>query len=176
MANSLTDRALPGTGADAGAISAQGPEVDKPALETPPSAPSSPSGMGGPLPSPKDIKDAIHNQSFIDSRLRGLLEEGGPVARKDVIQVATEIVAERAMSAQAIAGYLADLPEDPQDVREWVQRHANSAEQSLQQLMIALHGSEAPQKMMSAPAAGGQMNGGPAPPTTSGAPNTPMLQ
>lgn len=175
MPNSLTDRALPGTGADAGSLSSQGPEVDKPALETPPS-PDMPPMPGGKQHSSKDLSQSIDNTLMIDSKLRRLLAQDGPIKRKDIIDMATEIVAERGMSAQAMAGYLADLPEDPQDIREWVQRHANAADQSLNQLLIALHGSEMPKTAMGGPA-GGQMSGGPAsqatPPTV---PSTPTLQ
>lgn len=91
-----------------------------------------------------EAKDVIKKQATIDKRLRRLLEKGGPVARKDVVQVAVNLVAERVVSAQTMAGYLADLPEDPDAVREWVEKHAVEAENQLSQLLDMLHGIDAP--------------------------------
>ncbi len=145
MPNSLAAGALPNTGADAGPISAQGPQVDAKAMETPPTPPTGGAGGADQPSSPADVKDMIHKQAVVDAKLRQLLDEGGPIPRKEVITVATELVADRVMSAQSIAGYLSDLPEDPEAIREWVQRHANDAENHLQQMLVMLHGSEAPQ-------------------------------
>lgn len=101
----------------------------------------------------EEARDAIRKQSVICQKLTSLLMEGGPVPKKKVVQVCTEIVAERVMSAQAIAGYLADLPDDPEAIREWVEKHAVEAENGLDQILEMVHGVEAtpeeiPEEMM----------------------------
>lgn len=130
--NALTDGALAG----AGDIPTLGPETDKAALNTPPADEQ-------PQTTLPQVKDAIHKQAVIDQKLRAILDEGGPVPRKKVIQVATELVAERVLSAQAMAGFLIDLPEEPDAIREWVEAHAKEAETQLEQLMMLIHGLEA---------------------------------
>src|SRR5882672_5725380 len=155
MPNNLMNGAMPAASADgalagAGELASQGPQVDATALQTPPAAPS---GI-----SISEVYDAIHKQSVVDRKFRQMLDEGGPISRKKVIQAATEIVAERVMSAQAIAGVLADLPEDPDAIREWVQEHAQTIKTQLQQLLQLVHGVEDPSHPMDA--FGEQMHNG----------------
>ena len=150
--NALAAGALPGTGADAGPITSQGPQVDASAMKTPPASPTPPTGatggpgggpgggaMPGQAPGPQDIEEALLKTVKVDTKLRGLLSKDGPIKRKDVIAVATEIVAERVMSAQAMAQYLSDMPEDPEQIKEWVQQHATTADNNLDQLLVMLH-------------------------------------
>jgi len=146
--NALAAGALPGTGADAGPIASQGPEVNAAAMKTPPASPTPPTGAaggpgGGAAPGqpagPQEIEEALLKTVKVDTKLRGLLSKDGPIKRKDVIAVATEIVAERVMSAQAMAQYLSDMPEDPEQIKEWVQQHATTADNNLDQLLVMLH-------------------------------------
>lgn len=139
MPNALTDGALSGAGPMAG----QGPQVDAAAMQTPPAAP--PQGIDI-----KEVYDVLHKQETVDRKFRTLLETGGPIARKNVTQAAVELVAERVMPAQAMAAILADLPEDPQQIREWVEQHAKTIEDQLQQLLTLVHGTEDPTHPMDA--------------------------
>lgn len=144
--------ALPGTGADAGPISGMGPKTDASAMETPPpgqqpdaSGASPAGGTPGGTPGMPDIEEAINKQVQIDAKLRSVLAKEGQIKRKDVINVATKLVADRVISAQSMAQYLSDLPEDPDDIREWVQQHATAADNNLNQLLVILHRSNEPQ-------------------------------
>lgn len=92
----------------------------------------------------QQVKEALLKQSAIDRGLRGLLKDDGPVARKDVIDMAIGLVADRVMSPQDMAGYLASLPTDPQKVAEWVQKHATNVEKNLDQMMQMVAGSQQP--------------------------------
>jgi len=111
-----------------------------------PGAPASPATKQVQL---SEAKDVLRKQGAIDRQLKGLLKEPGPVKRKQVIDVAVNLVAERIMSPQEMAGYLADLPEDGMQIRQWVVQHAKNVEQGLDQLIGMVHGVDAQQ-----PAAG----------------------
>lgn len=170
MPNNLTAGAVPAAGQDgalsgAGPITSQGPQVDASAMQTPSAGPPAPSSQGIDI---KDVYDVIHKQSAVDAKLRKLLDKDGPITRKDVTQVAIELVADRTMSAQAIAGYLADMPEDPDALREWVEVHAKEAETQLQQLLTLIHGAEDSSHPMDA--------FGSQPPATGPSPTPPQVQ
>jgi hypothetical protein len=150
--NALAAGAMPNTGADAGPIAGQGPKVDATAMQTPPAGPqpdaggaSPPPDAGGGPPGAPDVDEAIRKTVAVDAKLRSVLSKDGPIKRKDVIKIATELVAARVISAQSMAQYLSDLPEDPQDIREWVQKHATQADNNLNQLLVMLHRSGEPQ-------------------------------
>jgi len=135
MPNNLVS---PSAMADGGA---QTPPPQQNALATPPTAPT-PGAMATPQKSVhiNEVKGVIGKQASIDRALRGLLKDGGPVPRKAVIDMAIELVAERTLSAQAMAGYLADLPEDPLEIRKWATTHAQTVEKGLDQLIGMVHG------------------------------------
>ena len=134
MPNNLVAGSAMGNGAT------QAPPAQGNALARPPTASPTP---------PKqvqlsEVKDVVLQQAAIDRSLRSLLKEPGPVKRKQVIDVAIDLVAKRAMSPQQMAGYLADLPEDPVQMRQWVSQHAANVEKGLDQLLQLLHGAAAP--------------------------------
>lgn len=135
--------------------SAQGPPANGPtadpapqnALAAPPTAPAAPTGAPAAPQKQIHVNDAtevLNKQSTIDRGLRDLLKEPGPVPRKKVVDMAVDLVAKRVMTAQAMAGYLADLPEDPIKIREWAAAHAQTVETGLDQLIGMLHGVNAP--------------------------------
>lgn len=139
MPNALADGALSG----AGPLAGQGPQVDAPAMQSAPVTPQKST-------TPEEVIQTIHKQSIVDGKLRTLLDKGGPISRKQVTQIAIEIVAGRVMSAQTMAGILADLPEDPEAIREWVEVHAKEVEAHLEQLLTMLHGTVDPSTPMGA--------------------------
>ena len=120
--------------------------ADEGAQGTPPATAPAPAAAAGAPAAPQkqihinEVKGIIAKQAEIDRALRGLLKEPGPVARKKVIDMAVGLVANQVMSAQAMAGYLADLPEDPQAIRQWAAGHAQTVEKGLDQLMGMVHG------------------------------------
>lgn len=91
-----------------------------------------------------EAKQVLQKQAAIDRALRGVLKEPGPVPRKKIVDMAVDLVAERVISAQAMAGYMADLPEDPVKIREWAAAHAMTVEKGLNQLIDMMHGATAP--------------------------------
>lgn len=86
-----------------------------------------------------EVKEVIQQQSAVDRELRELLEKPGAITRKQVMDGAVRLVAKRILSAQAAAGYLIDLPTDPQLIRNWVERHAALADDHLTQLLAKVH-------------------------------------
>ena len=90
------------------------------------------------------VKEALLKQSAIDRGLRGLLKGDGPISRKAVIDMSIGLVADRVMSPQDMAGYLAELPTDPQKIVEWVQKHAANVEKNLDQMMQMVAASQTP--------------------------------
>lgn len=106
-------------------------------MNAPPTQPTAPTQ---PQVHMDDVKEAVSKQAAIDRALRGLLAEGGPIKRKEVIDMSVNLVASRVLSAQAMAGYLKDLPEDPTKVKEWVENHAATVEKNLDQIIAMLSG------------------------------------
>lgn len=96
-----------------------------------------------------DAKDMIHKQAEVDRQLKAILKEGGPIKPKEVLEMATRLVANRTITAQQAAGYLSDLPDDPNKVREWCERHAREADQVLDQLIQMVEGVEPTDPMAS---------------------------
>jgi hypothetical protein len=109
-----------------------------------PAAPSVPSATPPKRVQLQEVKDAILQQSAVDNGLRRLLKDPGPIQRKQVIDLAVSLVAKRVMTPQAMAGYLADIPEDPLQIRKWAAAHAKDVEKDLDQLLTLLHGAAAP--------------------------------
>jgi hypothetical protein len=135
MPNNLVAGSAMGNGAT------QAPPAPGNALVRPP--------MASPTP-PKqvhlsEVKDVVLKQATIDRALKDLLKEPGPVKRGQVVDMAVSLVAKQVMSPQAMAGYLADLPEDGMQIRQWAAQHAKNVEQGLDQLLQLLHGAAAPQ-------------------------------
>lgn len=96
--------------------------------------------QGAPQPQGKqftmdEVKDLIHKQATIAAKLGALTADDGKATKKDVVQVATELIAERIMSAQEVAGLLKDLPTEPDKIAEWVNQHAANADAGLEQLV-----------------------------------------
>lgn len=109
-----------------------------------PDAAAQPEQAAGPQFTLDEVKDTIRKQASVDRKLQGLLAQP-KITRDDVVQMAVELIAEKVLSAQAVAGYLADLPDDdPEKVRAWVEGHAKAAEQGLDQLLQFVHGSMGP--------------------------------
>ena len=141
MPNALMDQSVPDP-----AIQAPGPEqAPAPVGEdtgepgTDPSAPTlASSGID-----PAQVKEAIHKAGVLDAKMSDLIDRsvGGKVNRAAVIKTMVEIVSEGIMTPQGAASFMADLPEDPGDIREWVQKHATDAQTGLAQLIYAIHGS-----------------------------------
>lgn len=111
-----------------------------------------------------EVKDMIHKQAEVARELESVLKSGGPIKPKAVLEIATKLVANRVISAQQAAGYLSDLPDDPNKVREWCERHEREANQTLDQLMQMIAGAEPmpgdPAAAGMAPDAGGPPGGG----------------
>lgn len=91
-----------------------------------------------------EVTDLIHKQAAIDGALREVLRTPGPIDRKKVLDAAAKLVAKRVISAQAAAGYLIDLPKDPNLVRNWCERHAADAEGHLSQMLDKIQGVDIP--------------------------------
>lgn len=92
----------------------------------------------------QDVKEMILKQSTVDRALKNILKHGGPIKPKEVLDMASQLVGSRTVSAQQAAGYLSDLPDDPNKVREWCERHAREAESVLDQLLEMVQGVEPP--------------------------------
>jgi hypothetical protein len=89
------------------------------------------------------VREAIHKLSAVSASFDALLNKG-TVTRKEVVDAAIKLVARRIMSAQSMAQTLKDLPQDPADVREWLQRIADGTVKSEQGLHQLLSGIRAP--------------------------------
>lgn len=140
--------ALPNTGVDPGPMASQGPQAGMGPGGMPPAAPTAPTPPTGAPPaggqaqtSPEAVREAIDKLSAVGAVFSGILDRPGPITRKEVIDAAVKLVARRIMSAQSMAQTLKDLPTDPQDVREWLQRIADGVTKSeigLHQLMSGI--------------------------------------
>lgn len=87
------------------------------------------------------VREALHKQAAIDRELRQLLAESkGAVSRKSVVDMAIRLVADRVMSPQDMAGYLASLPTEPAQVTPWVEKHAANVENNMQKMMAMVAG------------------------------------
>lgn len=160
MANSLVASAMQGADPAAmdgmedapGDIASLGPEVDQTAMQTPAPEEEALDEAGDDMPtvSVEELQEYIQKQAYIDVQLRSLLDANEPISRKKVINVCVGIVARRVMSAQAMAGFLKDLPTEPQAIREWVEQHAKEGETQLEQMLEMLHGTVDPEEPMSA--------------------------
>lgn len=104
-----------------------------------------------------EVKQAIKKQALIDGKMRALLKDGKPVPRKEAISMAVGLVAGRALSAEEMAGYLTTLPQDPMQVREWLEKHAEKIEANLGQMMQMLEQSAMPPQTLMGGPAGGSM-------------------
>jgi hypothetical protein len=152
------------------------PQEDTGQPGTDASAPTTPTLASSGI-DPDKLKEAIHKSSILDAALSAILSKstGGKVSRSDVINAMVQIVAQGVMSPVSAAGFMADIPEDPSALREWVQRHADQTQMALGQMIYAQHGSEAadqtgatqPTEGMPTPDQGG------APPTPAAAEVTP---
>lgn len=142
------------------------PGSGPPVPGAPPAAPGGPAGpgAGGPAAPQKtatldQVKGAIRKQSEIAHRLGSLLESGKPVERKDAIDACVGLVADRIFTAEEMAGYLTDMPQDPMQVRDWLSKHEQNADQNLDKLIAMVHGQDAPPAEPMMPEAG-MPNGG----------------
>lgn len=81
------------------------------------------------------VREIVRKQSRIVDGLDDLLEPGGDIKKKEVTSFAARLVADRILSAQEMAGYLIDLPDDPARIRTWVERHAKNTNEQLDQVM-----------------------------------------
>ena len=126
--------------------------------QVPPTQPSA-AGPAAPGDAPQkqvtyqQVKEVIHKQTRIDGLLRGLLADGGKnISRKQVMDMGVTLVAERVMSPQEVAGYLTDMPDDPVQLRNWVAKHAASAERGMDQLLSMIDGQMNPDALGAQPA------------------------
>jgi len=153
MPNALVDQAMPVEAPPA-------PEEEAPPEDTapdeadgapddddmgPPPDPNAPT-LASEGVDPDQLKDVIHKVAVINAKLAQILEDspGPKIARSMVIKAVTEIVAEQCMSPTSAAQYLSDIPEDPGDIREWVQKHSDEAHMALAQAVYAMHGAAEP--------------------------------
>jgi hypothetical protein len=162
MPNALLDQSQPLPDAQAPDPSQTAPDPSQAPPDDPSQAAAPDTGDPGTDPStptlasagidPEKIKDAIHKVTVVDAKLSKILDTstGGKVNRGDVVDAVIQIVAEGIMSPQTAAGFLADIPEDPSDIREWVQKHVTQAQTGLAQLVYAIHGSAGEQEQAQA--------------------------
>ena len=100
---------------------------------------------------PEKLQDAIYKMAEMTVRMSALAERP-TVARSDVVSAMIKIVTDGVMNPVMASGFMTDLPESPDDVKEWVQRHADKGHQLLAQMAYAQHGSAAPPPDQGAPA------------------------
>lgn len=141
MPNNLMQAAIGGSDGNAPTASPAVPG------RTPPGEQSAPPGAGGSGAQGQvtldQVKDAIKKQALIDHSLRGLLKSGKPVEKKDAISMGVSLVAQRVLSAEEMAGYFATLPNEPMQVRDWLENHAANVEGNLDKMMAMIAGQEA---------------------------------
>jgi hypothetical protein len=118
----------------------EAPEAPEETPEAPPDADVPPPTLAEAGIDPELLQKAIHKMAVVTSRLTTVLEKP-TVTRSAIIQMMTEIVADDAMSPQTAATFLADIPEEPDDIREWAQRHSDKGHELLAQMAYAQHGS-----------------------------------
>lgn len=86
-----------------------------------------------------EVRDMLGKQMRIAGQLKELLDDGN-VNKKEVMNMATDLVAERVVSAEVMAGFLVDLPDDPNEVRKWAEKHSADADRTVEGLLDMIDG------------------------------------
>lgn len=94
----------------------------------------------------EEARDTLNKQLVIERRLMKALETGEAISRKQVQDMVSDFVAARLMPAQKGATTLADLPDKPEQIREWLTKHYREAAQSADQLTQMIQQAEAQQQ------------------------------
>lgn len=101
------------------------------------------------------LVDAIHKNGYVNAELEELLSNPN-VGSKDVIKAVGKAVANNIMSVQEAAGYLGQMPADPEELQAWLEHNYQANSRVQGQLMGEL-AARSTRQSMPAQAPGGAM-------------------
>lgn len=87
------------------------------------------------------LVDVAHKTSYVNAALGELMSKPN-LTERDIVDSVGDMIAEQAMNTFQAAKYLADLPDNPAQLRQWVAQHYVTSKQTLQTVseMLQAHG------------------------------------
>ena len=109
-----------------------------------------------PDPSMNELVKGLHQTAYLNAKLKELLSEKKPPTKKDVFDMASDLVDHGVLTPQRIAGELATMPPSEDMLKPWLFTHWLVTENHMEQLSQMIQAKSAqPQPGQSQPQAQG---------------------
>jgi hypothetical protein len=96
------------------------------------------------MPSLGDLDKGLQQTAYLNASLKALLAQKALPTRKQVMDMASDLLQRGVLSPQRLATELATLPENPDEIMKWVQGHYATTSGQIAQLMGMMHGAADP--------------------------------
>lgn len=92
------------------------------------------------IPTAQDLSDDLVDIVYVHTRMRELLQAAAVPTRRDVMNLASELLQRHTLSARRLATELATLPEPTEQIPAWLRQRFIATRGHIEQLSTMLYG------------------------------------
>jgi hypothetical protein len=86
-------------------------------------------------PSMQELVDGLHKTTYVNAKMKELLLQKVPPSKKDIFDLASDLVDHGALTSQRIAGELASMPQNADMLKPWLFTHWLTTENQIDQIL-----------------------------------------